>query len=440
MALTLSGYSAENYKAFTEAASLEIRPLTLLFGFNSSGKSALLRMLPLLRDSILSDGKRPLALTSNAARGASFGDLKSQLSSSPVITLGLKWRQTTMFRPRKPPFVKSVLFSVRDLPDLRTQVVEDLKLQMSDESKYGLQWVPSSEAGELSTRYVATMPGKEPIEIVVGFDGLIPHVRLGKNTGEAMVDVLGILAATLRDLAKDVYWLQALRGLPARRSDFTGPSATFAPDGSDIVQMLLEDESRDSEVLDEISNWYQAATAHRLELRKGTFAGKELFSLALVPIGNKMRGFDIVDTGEGMGQVLPVIGLLAFAKHGKLGATPILSIEHPELHLHTSAHPALAALFCEVAQLNRRTSLLVETHSENFLLRVQLAIVKGELDPARVVIYWIRASDGGPSVVDKIEFDKLGRPMGDRWPPGIFAETMDQSRELVRTRQALETK
>ncbi|MGY4465680.1 hypothetical protein ACVWWK_001362 [Bradyrhizobium sp. LB9.1b] len=108
MSPTLSGYSAENYKAFAEAASLEIRPLTLLFGFNSSGKSALLRLLPLIRDSVLSDGKRPLALTSKAARGASFDDLKSQLSSSPVITLGLRWQLRGMFRYPRKPFLKSV--------------------------------------------------------------------------------------------------------------------------------------------------------------------------------------------------------------------------------------------------------------------------------------------------------------------------------------------
>ncbi|MGY4465679.1 hypothetical protein ACVWWK_001361 [Bradyrhizobium sp. LB9.1b] len=318
--------------------------------------------------------------------------------------------------------------------------MEELKLRMSDGSEYGLQWVPSSEEGNLSTRYVATTPGNEPWEIAVEFEGLIPRVSSDQEQSPELKNVLNVLADTLRGVAKDVFWLQALRGLPNRLEDFTGPSSTFAPDGSDIVQMLLEDETHGSQVLDEISNWYAAATAHRLELRKGTFAGKELFSLALVPIGKQMRGIDIVDTGEGMGQVLPVIGLLAFAKHGKLGSTPILSIEHPELHLHTSAHPALAALFCEVAQSKPRTKLLVETHSENFLLRVQLAIVKGELDPSKVIVYWVRSSEDGPSLVDKIEFDKLGRPLGDRWPPGVFAETMDQSRELVRTRQALERK
>ncbi|MCK1496082.1 AAA family ATPase [Bradyrhizobium sp. 188] len=438
---TLSGYAAENYKAFAETASLEIRPLTLLFGFNSSGKSALLRLLPLLRDSILSDGKRPLALTSKAARGASFDDLKCQISSSPVVKFGLKWQKRRTFFPRRSVSIASADFTIRDLPDLRTQVVEELRLLTSDGSEYSLVWVPSSAAGKLTTlRYIATSPGEEPLEVLADFDGLIPRLRTTKDLENPIARVLPALAVALRRLAKDVYWLQALRGLPARREDFTGPAPTLAADGSDIVQMLLEDESRGSTVLDEISDWYQAATAHRLELRKGTFAGKELFSFALVPLGSKMRGIEIVDTGEGMGQVLPVIGLLAFAKHGRLGSSPILSIEHPELHLHTSAHPALATLFCEVAQSSRRTSILVETHSENFLLRVQLAIVKGELDPKKVAIYWVRSSDEGTSAIDKIEFDNLGRPMGDRWPPGIFAETMDQSRELVRTRQALERK
>lgn len=38
-----------NYKAFREEECLEIRPLTIIIGKNSSGKSSLCKLLPLLR-------------------------------------------------------------------------------------------------------------------------------------------------------------------------------------------------------------------------------------------------------------------------------------------------------------------------------------------------------------------------------------------------------
>ena len=40
-----------NYRAFSRPTELELRPLTLLYGWNSAGKSALLRLLPLLAHS-----------------------------------------------------------------------------------------------------------------------------------------------------------------------------------------------------------------------------------------------------------------------------------------------------------------------------------------------------------------------------------------------------
>ena len=59
---------------------------------------------------------------------------------------------------------------------------------------------------------------------------------------------------------------------------------------------------------------------------------------------------------------------------------------------------------------------------ENFLLAVQLAIVKQQLDARSVVVYWVRQSDSGSAVIDKIEFDELGRVKGDKWPPGVCSD------------------
>lgn len=42
---------AKLFRAFREEVSFEIKPLTLLYGFNQAGKSSLLRLLPFLADS-----------------------------------------------------------------------------------------------------------------------------------------------------------------------------------------------------------------------------------------------------------------------------------------------------------------------------------------------------------------------------------------------------
>jgi predicted ATPase len=110
-------------------------------------------------------------------------------------------------------------------------------------------------------------------------------------------------------------------------------------------------------------------------------------------------------------------------------------VEHPELHLHPVAHAPLAEFFCGLAVLDRATTAVIETHSENFLLRVQIAIAKGELPADEVIVHWIRALDDG-SVVDTITFDDAARPLGAGWPPGVFSEDLVQARELLAIRKA----
>jgi len=58
-ALKIRRVFAENYKAFAESVAVDVEPLTLIFGANGSGKSALLRL--------------PAAISAGLAGGASPG-------------------------------------------------------------------------------------------------------------------------------------------------------------------------------------------------------------------------------------------------------------------------------------------------------------------------------------------------------------------------------
>ena len=133
-----------------------------------------------------------------------------------------------------------------------------------------------------------------------------------------------------------------------------------------------------------------------------------------------------------MTQVLPVITLGALAMKGRLGETPILAIEQPELHLHPRAHAHVATHLMAVA---RHATVVVETHSENFLLAVQLAIASGDIPAEDVILHWVQATDEGPSFVETITFDEKARPSA--WPPGVFAEDRDLSRQIIEKRHGL---
>jgi predicted ATPase len=136
-------------------------------------------------------------------------------------------------------------------------------------------------------------------------------------------------------------------------------------------------------------------------------------SLWLRPTGSSVTvGLD--DVGYGVSQVLPQ--LLALAGDSKLGL-----IEQPELHLHPRLQADLADLFIATT-IGRERQLLVETHSESLLLRLQRRIREGSLDPAAIrILYVLPIRDGSQSDVIQIQLAADGSFMSE-WPHGFFEE------------------
>jgi hypothetical protein len=92
------------------------------------------------------------------------------------------------------------------------------------------------------------------------------------------------------------------------------------------------------------------------------------------------------------------------------------------------------SLSSSLAVLDQAPTSVIETHSENLLLRVQIAIASGELPADKVIVHWVRPLDRG-SVIDTITFDHAARPLGAGWPPGVFSEDLVQARALLAIRK-----
>ncbi|MHC2334939.1 hypothetical protein [Bradyrhizobium sp. USDA 4454] len=87
----LTAVGVEGYRAFAKSEEIELRPLTLLYGFNSVGKSALLRALPLIAASSTGLSSIPIDLEAPIARGASFANLLARHQESPTLSFELAW-------------------------------------------------------------------------------------------------------------------------------------------------------------------------------------------------------------------------------------------------------------------------------------------------------------------------------------------------------------
>ncbi len=142
---------------------------------------------------------------------------------------------------------------------------------------------------------------------------------------------------------------------------------------------------------------------------------------------------DLPDVGFGVSQVLPVVVQSFYARAGS-----ILFFEQPELHLHPSAQANLADLFIDVlnsreAGQPRRVQLIIETHSEHFLNRLQRLIAEASPEkPIRAegVACYYAQTNGSESVLKPLQVDMFGNIQNR--PPNFFGDSMGDLMEMQR--------
>jgi predicted ATPase len=99
--------------------------------------------------------------------------------------------------------------------------------------------------------------------------------------------------------------------------------------------------------------------------------------------------------GTGLSQVLPVIQS-AFADHSaRSKGLGTVMIEQPELHLHPRMAGDLADMFIDAWRENG-TQFILETHSENLLLRFQRRIREGEIPADLVKLVYVELDRTDP--------------------------------------------
>jgi predicted ATPase len=424
--VTINSIKFENFRSFVDGVDVQLRPLTLLFGYNSAGKSALLRGLPLIAASLRTQERAPIALVCPAARQASFSDLLPHpaLSASRRlgISLSLRLRSTGAIEEGR------ITWRITDLPDLKQQVVEDFECAINGGLHLKAQWHPAaSNSARPANQYTIHLTHDPDVEAAISFQGLVPEFPESPESWQKPLKRLKELFKELRTERNNVQWLSSVRRTPDRhiRWRSTAPSM-LEPDGSGAADILAYDDLAKGPLLGEVSAWYEKHLGWRLKVSQLA----DQYRLMMEPAQNSPVEVYFSDVGEGLVQVLPVLVAAARLRDSS-GASPrILAVEEPESHLHPRLHAALTEKFCELAALPDPPQIVVETHSENVLLRVQLAVASGQLPPENVIVYWVRQSSDGRSRIDPVEFDPLGQPKGN-WPPGVFAEDLEQARRLL---------
>lgn len=389
-----TSFSAGNYRAFSEKFSIELAPVTLLFGSNNAGKSAVTRLLPLIAESCGQKDRAGLNPSAECLRGSRALDVLCRQDPSQELYLGVGWNAHSVECTLRPDSGNNLeLSSVNFLKKDKQYLAE----KMPSNSLYRLVGTPHS--GIFAEGLTLT-----------------PDVGLPEYLEE--------YSGKLGRLVKQVSWLEASRVIAGEEPL---PQATGGVRIGSKGQHALAACSLHSEVLSFVTKWFKDSFDQQFVLREvGDRIKAELttkgspFSVALA------------DCGEGFSQVLPVVAAAALASSG-LGP-PIVCMEHPELHLHPDAHGSIASLLCRAVSRGSRARFIVETHSENLLLGLLIAVVKRRIPVDSIKMYWVRQLHNGTSKLDQVSISPDGRLDG-KFPADTFRRDTELSRELLNARK-----
>jgi len=402
--MKLTQISCEKYKGFRDPIEIELRPLTVVLGKNNSGKSALVRLAPLLAHALSSEADELIDLeVGGVVYGSVFRDLIYGRSPHGELALGARFEEG-----RQHLAVSAKLQNVVLPTDDREYAVVS-EYELAGDVDLHLEWLKTPE----------DPPRYRELD-AVRFEGLLP--RVGRRVEVAALEKLEDWRPRLDDFNEKISYLGPLRQtIPrfCRIAPQPPSSSKVGHDGGKTPQIL---EAYD-ELLDEVSEWCRRnLDGWRLDL---DFSGNHFECV----FRRHDSAINAADTGEGMAQVLPVVAQ-QYLHRVRSSDSSLDIVEHPELHLHPAAHAGLADLYVESVK-STEARVIVETHSENFLLRLRRRIAEGTIEPSQIGLYWVAEEPGGGSTVRRIEISKNGAV--DGWPTGVFSESYE---EVVALRRA----
>jgi hypothetical protein len=194
------------------------------------------------------------------------------------------------------------------------------------------------------------------------------------------------------------------------------------PTGAEAPFLLNENPA----LVESVAKWYEENLGTR-----GLSLDSEASSFGIVIGDRSGTKHNLSRAGQGVQQVLPVVTYL-LALGTNVIDERLIVIEEPELHLHPSAHGSIADLVLFASTNAPTRQIVVETHSENLVLRLRKKVAYGELSCNDVNIVWFEFIDGDTRVKE-IEI----RPDGSvtDWPSGIFSEDLEEVRAIARAQQ-----
>lgn len=450
----LSTLQFTNFKSWARA-DLTCGPITGLFGTNSSGKTSLLQFLLLMKQTKdATDRKIALELNGDLVQLGTIKDAIHQHDEARSITWSLSFRLAKELSLSDPSREKASLVAKGDRLTLQSEIAVQQKAPVArtlayhlgdmcfslaprrgDATQFDLNASSRGDFKFFRTKGRAwQLPG--PIKSYAFPDQARTYFQ---NAG-----FLADLEAAYEAQVDGIFYLGPLREFPKRDYLWARSRPTDVGQRGEkaIDAILAATEAREERNLRPKARKkpFQQLIAHWLR-EMGLIESFKVMEIA--PGSNRWQALVktragasevlLTDVGFGVSQVLPVVTLLQYVPEG---STVIL--EQPEIHLHPLAQAGLADVIIQAAT-HRKVQVILESHSEHLLLRLQRRMAEQVVSGEDVKLYFCGA-DTGISRLTALDIDPYGniRNWPDKFMGDAFAEAAKAELARLRRMQAAE--
>lgn len=423
-----------NFKSWVETEDIRLAPLTGFFGTNSSGKSSLLQMLLLLKQTTESSDRKLVLKTGSIQDGYVNLGTPAEITYADTenMELHVGWKL-------KDPLVIAIPETSRTVK--LNHLHFDVQIHAEPQRVYvtRLAYRSNDQFGVTLQRQ-----GNNQYTIRINVDDVEPrraqgrprlyNMRPEKSYGfsdEALrfyqdTSYLSDIVLQFEQQFQRLHYLGPLREYPQRDYVWGGERPTnVGLKGELAVHALLASQN------DANHKVYPGERRSKRNRIEAVIAQKMIdlglaYKFRVAPLFKGSNQYQvrikrhehspdvlITDVGIGVSQILPVLALCYYVPEGST-----IILEQPELHLHPSVQSGLADVFIDVIQ-NRNVQIIIESHSEHLLRRLQMRIAEEKLNKDDAALYFCDLQNGA-SHIHPLDIDMFGQIRN--WPTDFFGD------------------
>ncbi|MHC9542046.1 MAG: DUF3696 domain-containing protein [Vulcanimicrobiota bacterium] len=423
-------------RCFYEQQSVPLKPLTLLVGENSSGKSTFLALARIIWDIMRLEFSTIMSVNFNEepfrlgayAQIASFRGGKAGRVKDFVI--GCKSRLES--KKITKPHIREIELTCRFIENDAQPRLCELTLSTSP---YELTFKINTQ-GESLTVFLSAPSGKYVIDSYMPrsirflFRAMMDEWRPVESTKQTRkkpteedLEIIDLLTSTFAKKSKKPYAFAPIRTSPQRTydpiTDVPHPEGSHVP--IMLAKMIKTDPAGGKLILDTLSRFGEESGLFKdVEVRKLGNKESDPFQINVKISG---PSFNLVDVGYGVSQILPIV---FDSLRGPAGS--VFLLQQPEVHLHPRAQAALGS-FLATLVVTQKKHFLIETHSDYILDRIRMDVRDGKSIKADdVSILFFKRENGGVKIFP-LEIDKFGNIL--HAPEGYRQFFLDEEYHLL---------